>query len=121
MKKFYLLTAIALLVVSVGTAQQAKTAAAKPAAGPFEGTIEFMQSNGVDTSYYEYYVKGDHVKVDNFDPKTKNIEGTFLIDLAAKKMTAVSPVRKIYFDQASGAPVKPGGTPKSTKTGAVKK
>jgi hypothetical protein len=44
-----------------------------------------------------------------------------LIDLSTKKMTALSPVRKIYFDQASGAPAKPGGAPKTTKTGSVKK
>lgn len=121
MKKIFLLTVATVLITSLGTAQQHKGAGTKQAAGPFEGTIEFIQSNGIDTSFYEYYVKGNNVKVDNFDPKTKNIEGTFLLDLAAQKMTAVSPVRKIYFNQAASAPAKPTGTPTSTKTGATKK
>jgi hypothetical protein len=120
MKKLYFLTSVAILSVSIATAQQ-KKAAAKPAAGPFEGTIDFIQSNGADTSYYKYYVKGNNIKVDNPDHKTGNSEGVFLIDLSTKKMTALSPVRKIYFDQASGAPAKPGGAPKTTKTGATKK
>ncbi|HXB12036.1 MAG TPA: DUF4412 domain-containing protein [Bacteroidia bacterium] len=121
MKKLYFLISITILSVSIASAQQKKAAAAKPAAGPFEGTIDFMQMNGADTSYYKYYVKGNNIKVDNPDHKTGNSEGVFLIDLSTKKMTALSPVRKIYFDQASGAPAKAGGPPKTTKTGATKK
>ncbi len=125
MKKLLLLAVSLTIVASFSYAQGgAKTGGAKTsgtAAGPFEGTIDFIQSDGIDTSYYKYYVKGNNVKIDNFDRKTKNIEGTFLIDLSTKKMTALSPVRKIYYDQPSGAPIKPGGTPKMTKTGASKK
>lgn len=126
MKKIVLFAVALTITASFTFAQKAAktgggTKSSTATAGPFEGTIEFIQSNGVDTSYYEYYIKGNNVKVDNFDPKTKNTEGTFLIDLSTKKMTALSPVRKIYFDQPSGAPVKPGGIPKMTKTGSVKK
>lgn len=124
MKKIYSLITVAVLACSIAVAQQANKSAgtkASAAPGPFEGTITFIQSNGIDTSYYEYYVKGNKVKVDNFDPKTKNVEGTFLIDISTKKMTALSPVRKIYFDQPSGAPVKPTGTPKAAKTNNTKK
>src|SRR5579863_10384812 len=126
MKKLYTVITASVILSSVAFGQQAhkgtgKATGTTQAAGPFEGTIEFIQSNGIDTSYYEYYVKGNNVKVDNFDPKTKNIEGTFLIDISTKKMTALSPVRKIYFDQPSGAPVKPTGTPQAVKTNNTKK
>jgi hypothetical protein len=116
MKKILSLSAAVILMATVVTAQDkgAKTS------GGFEGSIDFMQYNGVDTTYYKYYIKGNHVKVDNYDPKTNNIEGSFLIDLSTKKMTALSPVRKIYFDQPSGAAVKPAGKPTVTKTGKTK-
>lgn len=123
MKKLYSFLTISFLATAVAFGQTAHKAAGggAAAAGPFEGTITFIQSNGIDTSFYEYYVKGNKVKVDNFDPKTKTTEGTFIIDLTTKKMTAISPVRKIYFDQPSGAPVKPTGTPKAAKTNNTKK
>jgi uncharacterized protein DUF4412 len=108
MKKIFSFSAALILIGTVATAQS------------FEGTIDFQQYNGVDTTYYKYYVKGDKVKVDNYDPKTNNDEGDFLIDLTSKKTTALSPVRKVYFDQPPGAAVKPGGTPTVTKTGKVK-
>jgi hypothetical protein len=125
MKKLFSFLTASVLITSMALGQQTKKAtthtATKAAPAPFEGTIVFTQFNGTDTSYYEYYVKGNKVKVDNYDPKTKTIEGTFLIDLTTKKMTALSPVRKIYFDQPSGAPVKPTGTPQAVKTNNVKK
>jgi|SRR6185312_782117 len=111
MKKLLLITSFITSAASFAIAQT----------GSFEGTIDFIQSNGIDTSVYKYYVKGNNIKVDNPDPKTKVSEGMFLIDLSTKKMTALSPVRKIYFDQPSGAPAKPGGTPVVTKTKNVKK
>lgn len=116
MKKIFSPLCASLLVSSIALAQQSKTAATSKPATAFEGTIEFLQTNGIDTSYYTYYVKGDKVKLENFDPVSKNIEGAFLVDLAAKKMTTISPVRKIYFDQPSGTPVKPSGTVKVDKT-----
>jgi hypothetical protein len=88
--------------------------------GAFEGTIDFIQFNGVDTTYYKYYIKGNHIKIDNVDPKTNNIEGNFLIDLSTKKMTALSPPKKIYFDQPSGPAVQPAGKPAVSKTGKTK-
>ena len=130
MKKLFLLAGTVLFTASLGLAQQAKkttgttkksTGTAASTSTSFEGTIDFIQYTGGDTSHYKYFVKGNNVKVDNYDPNSKNIEGSFLIDLTTKKMTAVSPVRKIYFDQPSGAAVKPGGTPTAKKTGSTKK
>jgi hypothetical protein len=108
MKKICALISTGILFSAIAFTQN------KPA--PFEGTIEFTQFNGMDTSYYKYYVKGNNIRLDNYDPKTKNVEGIYLIDLSTKKMTALSPGRKIYFDQPAGAPAKPAGTPKVTKT-----
>lgn len=102
---------------SVAVAQQTKSAAVPKPPAEFEGVIQFLQTNGIDTSYYAYYVKGNKVKLDNFDPSAKSVEGSFLVDLTTKKMTTISPVRKIYFDQPSGAPVKPSGNVKAVKTG----
>lgn len=128
MKKLFLsLVAFAIIAPAViaqqkkgrGTQTHARTRTQTPT--PFEGTIDFIQSNGIDTSHYEYYVRGNNVKVDNYDVRTKNIEGSFLIDLGTKKMTVVSPVRKIYFEQDPSAPVKPGGKPTATKTGKIMK
>jgi hypothetical protein len=122
MKKLFLLAVSLTITASFAIAQKgAKTGGAAAPAGPFEGTIDFIQSNGIDTTHYKYFVKGNNIKVDNPDPRTGNSEGMFLIDLTTKKMTALSPVRKIYFDQPSGVPVKPGGTPTMSKTGSVKK
>jgi hypothetical protein len=88
---------------------------------PFEGQIDFWMYNNVDTTYYFYYVKGNHIKITNTDPKTNNDQGYFLIDLSTKKTTALSaPFRHTYFDQPSPAPVKPAGTPKVNKTGKTK-
>jgi hypothetical protein len=115
MKNLLFLITISCLISSAAVAQT------KPVTGPFEGTINFMQVNGTDTSMYKYSIKGNNVRVDNFDIRTKNNEGIYLIDLGAKKMTALSPVRKIYFDQPAGAPAKPAGTPKVTKTANIKK
>ncbi len=117
MKKILKTILLCCITASTSLAQQSKENVVHKAVPQFEGIIEFFQTNGIDTSIYAYYVKGDKVKLDNFDPITKNTEGAFLVDLHSKKLTTISPVRKIYFDQASGAPVKPSGSVKVVKTG----
>ncbi|NNM94583.1 MAG: DUF4412 domain-containing protein [Bacteroidia bacterium] len=117
MKKYIVVLAVFVSVSWIGAAQQTKGQAVHKPAVQFEGVIDFFQTNGIDTSIYAYYIKGNKVKLDNFDPSTKNTEGAFLVDIGVKKMTTISPVRKIYFDQASGAPVKPSGVVNVVKTG----
>ncbi len=109
MKKILSLSAAVMLFAGAAFGQKS-----------FEGQIDFMQYNGIDTTYFEYYVKTTHVKIVNTDIKTNNDEGIYLIDLTTKTTLALSPVRKIYKDQPSPAPVKPSGTPKVTKTANVK-
>jgi hypothetical protein len=110
MKKLFSLSAAALLFANVAFSQGASKS------GTFEGQIDFYDYNGIDSTFYTYYVKGNHVKIVNTDIKTNNDEGIYLIDLNAKTTWALSPVRKIYKDQPSPAPVKPSGNPKCTKT-----
>lgn len=128
MKKLFLSVVTLAIITPAAMAQQKKGHATAAhahtpthTATPFEGNIDFIQSNGIDTSHYKYYVKGSKVKVDNYDVRTKNIEGSFLINLETKKLTVLSPVRKIYFDQDPSAPAKPGGKPSASKTGKIKK
>lgn len=109
MKKIISLSAAALLFAGVAFGQKS-----------FEGQIDFMQYNGIDTTYFSYYVKTTHIKIVNTDIKTGNDEGIYLIDLTNKTTLALSPIRKIYKDQPSPAPVKPAGTPKVTKTSNTK-
>ena len=105
MKKILSLSAAVMLFAGAAFSQKS-----------FEGQIDFMQYNGIDTTYFSYYVKTTHVKIVNSDIKTGNDEGIYLIDLTTKTTLALSPIRKIYKDQPSPAPVKPSGTPKVTKT-----
>ena len=88
---------------------------------PFEGTIEFIQSNGIDTSCYKYYIKGNNVRIDDLDAETKKLDGSFLIDLTTKKITALSPGRHLYFYPPASLPLKPGGKPKAEQTGKTRR
>src|ERR1700739_2971577 len=109
MKKILSLSAAVMLFAGAAFSQKS-----------FEGQIDFMQYNGIDTTYFSYYVKTHNVKIVNTDIKTNNDEGIYLIDLTTKTTLALSPIRKIYKDQPSTAPVKPSGTPKVTKTANTK-
>lgn len=65
----------------------------------FEGVIEFKQQSTTDTVNRIYYVKGDKVRIDEIGTISKKVEGSYIIDLTANTMTALSHARKIYFDQ----------------------
>jgi hypothetical protein len=81
----------------------------------FEGVIEFRKQSSTDTITYVYYVKGDKVRLDEIGSKSKKVEGTFLVDLKAKKMTSLSHDRKLYMDKATTAPAKVNGSPEVIK------
>lgn len=86
----------------------------------FEGTIEFKKMTTMDTTKYIYYVKGNKVRIDEIGAKSKKVEGTFLIDLAASTMISLSHDRKLYMDQKPGAPVTVTGKPEISNTKAAK-
>ncbi|MGP8216746.1 MAG: DUF4412 domain-containing protein [Bacteroidia bacterium] len=114
MKRIYVLYSIVLLLGNIVLGQELKKI------GPFEGTIQFIQYLGSDTSYYSYDIKDNNIRILNTDIKTNNDEGIYLINLTTKTTTAISPVRRIYKDEPSPAPVKPDGQIKVTKTNNVK-
>ena len=65
----------------------------------FEGMIEFRKMTDSDTMTYVYYIKGDKVRVDEIGASYEKQEGSYIIDLKALTVIAVSNERKMYFDQ----------------------
>lgn len=86
----------------------------------FEGIIDFKKTSTIDTNKYVYYIKGDKVRIDEIDSKTKKAAGSFIIDLKLGKMTSLSHERKLYMDQKPGVPAVVNGTPEVTKTKNIK-
>jgi hypothetical protein len=86
----------------------------------FEGVIDFKKYSTMDTSEYVYYVKGDKVRIDEIDSKTKKPAGSFIIDLKLGTMISLSHDRKLYMDQKPSMPATIKGTPEVTKTKNVK-
>ncbi|MCB0429572.1 MAG: DUF4412 domain-containing protein [Flavobacteriales bacterium] len=71
----------------------------------FEGTIEFVKMTQTDTSNYVYYVKGDHIRIEN--TVRGEVKGVMLVDLGEKSLLALSPERKLYMD-VNNSPLNPG-------------
>jgi hypothetical protein len=72
----------------------------------FEGMIEFKKASTTDTTNYIYYVKGNQVRIDEIGTRSRNLEGTFLVDMDAKTMKSFNHERKLYMDQPTpSAPV----------------
>lgn len=69
----------------------------------FEGVIEFKKMTPSDTTNYVYYVKGNHVRIDEIGTKSRNLEGTFLVDMDGKTMKSLNHDRKLYMDQPTPA------------------
>lgn len=63
----------------------------------FEGTIEFTKTTGPVVTNYKYYVKGDHVRIEELSAKGA-VQGIMLVDNRDKTVTALSPDRKLFMD-----------------------
>lgn len=64
----------------------------------FEGYIEFRKTNLVESAYYKYSVKGNKVRVDEFESqKDDQPIATLLVDLDKKEMLALSHERNLYM------------------------
>jgi hypothetical protein len=63
----------------------------------FEGVMEFTKTTGPVVTGYKYYVKGDHVRIEEISAKGA-VQGIMLVDLHDKTVTALSPDRKLYMD-----------------------
>ena len=63
----------------------------------FEGIIEFTKTTGPVITVYKYYVKGDHVRIEEISARGE-VQGIMLVDMRDKSVTALSPERKLYMD-----------------------
>jgi hypothetical protein len=74
----------------------------------FEGSIEFKMETKKDTTANIYYVKGNNVKLDQIGRKSGKVEGSFVFELADKKIKFVNPARKVWGDKSETPPVTKG-------------
>ena len=63
----------------------------------FEGVIEFTKTTGPVITNYKYYIKGDHVRIEEISARG-DAQGIMLVDTRDKTVTALSPDRKLYMD-----------------------
>lgn len=63
----------------------------------FEGTIEFTKTTGPVATNYRYFVKDGHVRIEEISAKG-TVQGVMLVDTRTKKVTALSPDRRLYMD-----------------------
>jgi hypothetical protein len=86
----------------------------------FEGIIEFKMQTKKDTTVNIYYVKSDHIKLDQLGKKSGKVEGSFVFDLTNKQIKFVNPGRKVWGEHKSETPAVIKGTCEVTKTKNVK-
>ena len=63
----------------------------------FEGIIEFTKTMGPVVTNYKYYVKGDHIRIEEISSRG-DVQGIMLVDTRDRAVTALSPDRKLYMD-----------------------
>lgn len=70
----------------------------------FDGSIDFKYSTAKDTTNNTYFVKDKLVKLDQYNRKSGNIEGSFIIDLETNTIKWVNPKRKVWGEHKSETP-----------------
>ncbi len=83
----------------------------------FSGSIEFKYYTLKDTNSNTYFVKDKLVRLDQYNKKTGNIEGSFLFDLAGNTIRFLNPKRKVWGFNKSEMPPIVKGTCAVTKGG----
>ncbi len=63
----------------------------------FEGAIEFEKNVGNVHVKYRYYVKGDHIRIEEI-ASDGTVEGIKLIDMSNGSTYAISPEQKLYME-----------------------
>jgi hypothetical protein len=71
----------------------------------FEGIIEFSRKNYFDETKYIYYVSSSMVRIDELD-KEGEVNGTMLVNLKSKEVTAINHERKLHMEIKSKPSVK---------------
>jgi hypothetical protein len=82
---------LGMLAIVAGTALQGLHAQA------FEGIIEFTKTTGPVVTTYRYFVKGDHIRIEEVSARGE-VQGIMLVDTRDRTVTALSPERKLYMD-----------------------
>jgi hypothetical protein len=70
----------------------------------FNGSIDFKYSTAKDTTHNVYHVREKMVKLDQFNRKSGNIEGSFIFDLTNNNIKFVNPKRKVWGEHKSETP-----------------
>lgn len=65
----------------------------------FEGSIYFTRSNMTDVVKYAYHVKGDKVRIDEYDQNMDKVIGTLLVDLSKEELLALSHQRQLFMER----------------------
>lgn len=63
----------------------------------FQGIIEFTKTTGPVVTNYKYYIKGDHVRIEEISSRG-DVQGIMLVDNQDKTVMALSPDRKLYME-----------------------
>ncbi len=66
-------------------------------AAGFEGKLTITRINYRDTTYYEYFVKDNLVRIDELNTKHQ-IQATLIFDLNDNSILALNHLRKVYID-----------------------
>lgn len=74
----------------------------------FEGMIEFKKQEGTKVENTTWYVKGDLVRIDEFEPGSRLLKSAYIINTKDSTMTFIDHKAKTY---QSGLPVKTPATP----------
>ncbi|RPH32454.1 MAG: DUF4412 domain-containing protein [Bacteroidales bacterium] len=73
------------------------TVKASPNLYKFEGSIKLKKETVYDTSYVIIQVRGNQVRLDEFDSK-KNLVSIYIINLESEKVLALSPRQKLFYE-----------------------
>lgn len=70
---------------------------ASPNVKKFEGSIKLKKETIYDTSYVTIQVKGNQVRLDEYDCK-KKLVSIYIINLETEKVLALSPKNKLFYE-----------------------
>jgi hypothetical protein len=86
----------------------------------FEGTIDFKLQNKTELMNYTYSVKGDKVKIDQLNVKTKKLENSFIVNLTTQRLIAINHDHKLWSEQTATVKATPPGRTEVIKTTNIK-
>lgn len=73
-------------------------------AQPFQGAIEFLKKSTIGSTNYIYFVKENKVRIDELGDVSRNVAGTFLVDMGEQTTKSLSHERKLWMDKTSPKP-----------------